>query len=123
MNNTNMYKTVENFHDADILSMEFLTVNSYFDTIHIILKDRRFLLEYGSETIKITLSDCSRVKIEARMYICGNDSVRSCWISDDELLEIIGGIEKAFLHFYLETNTTASIIDVYACDVKIERYM
>ncbi len=123
MNNTNMYKTVENFHDADILSMEFLTVNSYFDTINIILKDRRFLLEYGSETIKITLSDCSKVKIEARMYICGNDSVRSCWISDDELLEIIGGIEKAFLHFYLETNTTASIIDVYACDVKIERYM
>lgn len=122
MNNTNMHKMVENFHDADILSMEFLTVNSYFDTIHIILKDRRFLLEYSSETIKITLSDCSRVKIEARMYICGNDSVRSCWTSNDEAIGIIGG-EKSFLHFYLETNTTASIIDVYACDVKIERYI
>ena len=62
MNNTNMYKMVGNFHDADILGMEFLTVNSYFDTINIVLKDRRFLLEYGSEIIKITLSDCSRVK-------------------------------------------------------------
>lgn len=46
MNNTNMYKMVGNFHDADILGMEFLTVNSYFDTINIVLKDRRFLLEY-----------------------------------------------------------------------------
>ena len=45
MNNTNMYKMVGNFHDADILGMEFLTVNSYFDTINIVLKDRRFLLE------------------------------------------------------------------------------
>ena len=37
MNNTNMYKMVGNFHDADILGMEFLTVNSYFDTINIVL--------------------------------------------------------------------------------------
>ena len=122
MNNTNMYKMVGNFHDADILGMGFLTVNSYFDTINIVLKDRRFLLEYGSEIIKITLSDCSRVKIEARMYICGNDSVRSCWTSNDEVIGIIGG-EKSFLHFYLETNITASVVDVYACDVQIERYM
>ena len=29
MNNTNMYKMVGNFHDADILGMEFLTCLLY----------------------------------------------------------------------------------------------
>lgn len=100
-------------HDVEILDVKVSSQVNYFDTVYLTLRDDKFIDQYGNNTIQIVLRECCRAQLNLNMYILGKDTIRLCTIVD-ETLNLFNEQNDIFKHFHIDTNTTASFIDVYA---------